>query len=82
MGLMLTNKETQEMAEELARRLHRDVEAVVTMALREKLAKTRTPEERNDMLSKIHDIVEEVSPLIQDLPDHGDLLYDDKGLPK
>ena len=90
MGITFTSLESQALAEELARRLQSDVEQAVTEAMREKLEKTksmelksvRTPEEQAAMLRKIQAIVEEVSPLLKDLPDVNDYLYDDLGLPK
>jgi antitoxin VapB len=78
MGLNIKNKETHRLARELARATGESVTVAVTKAIRERLERIRAVE-------RILKIARECAPLWKErfrTVDHGDLLYDEKGLPK
>jgi antitoxin VapB len=80
MGLNIKNEETHRMAEELAALTGQSMSAAVAEALREKLARIKT----NSVKERIAKIRREVAKELkgEPLPDHAELLYDDRGLPK
>jgi antitoxin VapB len=86
MSLNIKNPETYTLAAELARRLDISMTEAVTIALKDKLAATaRADEKKSARVRRILEIAQacasRLSPDVKAL-DHGDLLYDDQGLPR
>jgi antitoxin VapB len=80
MSLNIKNEETHRLAEELAQITGESMTAAVTEAVRERLARVK----RKGMAQRIMKIAKESAALLKGkpLPDHAELLYDEKGLPK
>lgn len=82
-ALNIKNEESVELARELAELTGESVTAAVTIAVRERIE--RISRERADRVKRILRLASEFA---RDLPeeykhvDHGDLLYDEFGLPK
>jgi len=68
------------MAQELAALTGESMTAAVTEAVRERLDRVK----KQGMVERIMKIAKESSALLkgEPLPDHGELLYDENGLPK
>ncbi len=84
MSLNIKNEDTHHMARELARATGESMTVAVSEAIRERLERVRG-KSKEDMLTRILRIAEECGPLWKEpyrSVDHGDLLYDEKGLPK
>lgn len=84
MGLNIKNEEAHRLAQELARVTGESMTAAVTTALRERLARVRE-KDGDGLLERLRAIVDDCAPRWKEPVrsiDHGDLLYDDKGLPK
>lgn len=84
MSLNIKNEETHRMARELARLTGESMTAAVNEAIRERLERVRS-KPKEDMLERIMKIARECGALWKEpyrSIDHGDLLYDEKGLPK
>ncbi len=84
MSLNIKNEETHRMARELARLTGESMTVAVNEAIRERLEQVRG-KSKKEMLERIMRIAEECGPLWKESYrsiDHGDLLYDEKGLPK
>ncbi len=84
MSLNIKNEDTHRMARELARATGESMTVAVSEAIRERLERVRG-KSKEDMLTRILRIAEECGPLWKEpyrSVDHGDLLYDEKGLPK
>ena len=86
MSLNIKNPHTHALAAGLARRLNVSMTEAVTLALEEKLARTdRGGAEHEARVRRILEIgracAERLSPEIKAL-DHGEMLYDARGLPK
>jgi antitoxin VapB len=84
MGLNIKNEETHRLAEELARLTGESMTAAVTQAVRERLARVRRDRgiglsER--LLAIGRDCAERLKEPYRSV-DHGDLLYDERGLPR
>jgi len=85
MGLNIKNDETYRLVKELAEATGESMTTAVTQAVREKL--DRIKGQRQDDF-RIDDILELARDIRERLPagyldvDHGDLLYDEHGLPK
>jgi len=82
MSLNIKNSEAHQLAAEIARSTGETLTAAVGQALRERHARLRTRGERADAaeLTRIAGLVTDhlAGPYVS----HGDLLYDDRGLPK
>jgi antitoxin VapB len=80
MSLNIKNEETHRLAEELAQITGESLTAAVTEAVRERLTRVK----RKGMAERIMKIAKESAALLKGkpLPDHAELLYDEKGLPK
>lgn len=80
MSMNIKSEKAHRLAEELATLTGQSMTAVVTEALEEKLSR----EKRNDIARRIRKIREECAVLLngERLPDPGELLYDEWGLPK
>ena len=78
MALNIKNEETYRLARELAELTGETMTEAVTVALRERL-------EREKLVKELHAIGEHCASLLSDGPsavEHGDFLYDERGLPK
>lgn len=42
----------------------------------------RTPEQKEALRRQIDALIDRLAPMLKNVPDHGDLLYDENGLPK
>lgn len=80
MSLNIKNEETHRLAQELAALTGESMSAAVTEAVREKLARIKS----GSIKEKISKIRREVAKELKGkpLPDHAELLYDERGLPK
>ena len=82
MSLNIKNEETCRLARELAELTGETITGAVTVALRERLERERVIAER---LRKMRAISKRCAALLRDGPsaiEHGDFLYDERGLPK
>ena len=86
MALQIKAPETIRLVEELARRTGEGAETVVQVALQERLARLRTPEEEAERRARVYALVHELAGYFKEAPemitDHGELLYGDDGLPR
>jgi antitoxin VapB len=83
MSLNIKDPEAHKLAALLAKETGETLTAAVTQALRERLDRVRRRRKRNAMLAEIHAISARSAAVLQGPPiDHGELLYDEKGLPK
>lgn len=80
MSLNIKNEETHRMAQELAAITGESLTTAVTQAVRERLVRMKS----KGIKERIEKIRREVARELkgESLPDHGELLYDEKGLPK
>ena len=84
MALNIKNPEAHRLAEELASETGESMTEAVTQALRERLSRVRRSgsERLADRLERIaKDCAAHLKEPFRSI-DHGDLLYDDKGLPR
>ncbi len=84
MGLNIKNKEAHRLAEELAKLTGESMTAAVTIAVRERLERVRREQSLSlaDRLLKIgKDCAAHLKEPLRSV-DHGDLLYDQRGLPR
>ena len=84
MSLNLKNQETHRLAQELAEKTGESLTTAVTVALRERLERLRQNEKGalSDRLLRIgKDCAAHLREPFLSI-DHGDLLYDERGLPK
>ena len=79
MGINIKNPETERLIRELAELTGEGQTEAVTVAVRERLDRTR----REGLAERLLAIARETAPLLKDMPDHAALLYDEEtGLPK
>lgn len=84
MSLNIKNEETHRLARELARLTGESMTTAVNEAIRERLERVRG-KSKEETLARILKIGRECAARLKEpyrSIDHGDLLYDDKGLPK
>ena len=84
MAMNIKNDEAQQLARELAKLTGETMTAAVTEALRERLSEFRSKEGRG-IAERLLQIGRECAAQLKEpyrSADHGDLLYDEKGLPK
>jgi antitoxin VapB len=84
MSLNIKNEETHRLARELARLTGESMTAAVNEAIRERLERVRGKSKKG-VADRIMKIAKECGPLWKEpfrTIDHGDLLYDQNGLPK
>lgn len=84
MSLNIKNEKTHQLARELARVTGESMTVAVNEAIRERLERVRC-NSREGMAERLMKIAKECGPLWKEpfrSIDHGDLLYDEKGLPK
>ena len=83
MGLNIKNEKTHRLVRQLARLTGESMTAAVEKAVQERLARVRGG--RSGMAEELLKIGRECAPLWKEpyrSMEHGDLLYDEKGLPK
>ncbi len=80
MGLNIKNEETHRLVQELASLTGESMTTAVTEAVRERLTRVKS----KGMAERIMKISRECGARLKGkpLPDHDELLYDEKGLPK
>lgn len=84
MALNIKNEETQKLARELARSTGEGITAAITHALRERLERIRGqrgPELSEELLKIGKDCAARLKEPYRSV-DHGELLYNEKGLPR
>jgi antitoxin VapB len=85
MSLNIKNAETYRLVRELAELTGESMTGAVTEAVRERLERIRRTEDKEGMAARLHAIAVDMNArLPADFFDieHGDLLYDEDGLPK
>jgi hypothetical protein len=86
MVLMIEAPETIRLVEELAQRTGEATETVVQVALQERLARLRTPEEEAERRARVYALVHELATAIKEsgvpLEDPDELLYGEDGMPR
>jgi antitoxin VapB len=84
MGLNIKNDEAHRLAEELSRLTGESLTAAVTVAVRERLERVRR-ERGKSLADRLLAIGKDCAPRLKEpfrSVDHGDLLYDEHGLPR
>lgn len=84
MGLNIKSQETCELASELARLTGETITGAITVALRERLDRERRVRDAARRLPAMRAIADRCARLLGSGPsafDHGDVLYDERGLP-
>jgi antitoxin VapB len=85
MSLNIKNEETHRLVRELADITGESMTEAVTEAVRERLERLREAKRREGMAERIHAIAADMRARLPDDffdVEHGDLLYDEYGLPK
>lgn len=85
MGLNIKNEETCRLAREVARLTGDTMTGAITAALRERLERERQRRHEDALAQELHAIGQRCAGLLKPGPsavEHGDLLYDERGLPK
>ena len=85
MSLNIKNEETCRLARELALLTGETMTGAITVALEEKLERERRERSVEARVRELHDIGQRCASLLRDGPsavEHGDLLYDEHGLPE
>jgi antitoxin VapB len=84
MGLNIKNPETHRLAGELAKRTGESMTEAVTTAVRERLDRVRREQEVS-LADRLMEIGQDCAKRLKEpfrSTDHGDLLYDERGLPR
>ena len=85
MGLSIKNKETCRLARELAQLTGETMTRAITVALRERLERMRREDSTEIRVQRLLAIGSRCAGMLDDGPaavEHGDFLYDERGLPK
>ena len=85
MGLNIKNDETCLLARDLARLTGESMTAAITVALRERLERERRQRDLNARTEELLAVGRRCAETLEPGPsaiEHGDLLFDDHGLPK
>ena len=85
MSLNIKNEETCRLAGELAHLTGETMTGAITASLKERLERERRQRGVNDRLRKMRAISERCARMLSDggpPVDHGELLYDERGLPR
>ncbi len=85
MSLNINDTETCRLADELARLTGETTTFAVTVALRERLERERRRRDATALAQELHAIGQRCAALLAPGPsavEHGDVLYDERGLPK
>jgi antitoxin VapB len=85
MTMNIKNQETHDLARELAELTGQSVTQAVTTALRAELERVRHDQDKAERLANLLELAEDMrsrmKPEFFEI-DHGDLLYDEQGLPR
>ena len=85
MSLNIKNEETCRLAKELAHLTGESMTGAITVALEERLERERRERSVEARVRELHAIGQRCARLLREGPsavDHGDFLYDERGLPK
>ncbi len=85
MSLNIKNEQTCRLARELARLTGETMTGAITVALQERLRREQRQRRADVVARDLQAIGQRCAKLLGDGPsavDHGDLLYDERGLPK
>ena len=85
MSLNIKNEETCRLAGELARLTGETMTGAITVAVRERLERERRERSVEARVQALREIAERCAKLLGPGPssvEHGDMLYDQRGLPK
>ena len=85
MGLSIKNKETCRLARELAHLTGETMTGAITVALRERLERMRREGSTETRVQRLLAIGSRCASMLDDGPaavEHGDFLYDERGLPQ
>ena len=85
MGLSIKNEETCRLARELAHLTGETMTGAITVALRERLERTRREEGTEIRVQRLLAIGRRCANMLGDGPsavEHGDFLHDERGLPR
>ena len=85
MSLNIKNEEACQLAGELAELTGETMTGAITVALRERLAREKRRHDVDARVQELHAIGQRCAKLVGEGPsslEHGDLLYDERGLPK
>ena len=85
MSLNIKNEETCSLARELASITGETMTGAITVALEERLVRERRERSLEARVQELHEIGQRCARLLRDGPsamEHGDLLYDERGLPR
>lgn len=85
MSLNIKSEEAHQLARELAQLTGETMTGAVTVALRERLARERRERSVEARMREIHAIGQRCASMMGDGPsavEHGDFLYDERGLPR
>ncbi len=85
MGLSIKNEETCRLARELAHLTGETMTGAITVALRERLERTRREEGTETRVQRLLAIGRRCANMLGDGPsavEHGDFLHDERGLPR
>ena len=85
MAMNIKNPETDRLAKELAELTGESMTAAVTEAVRERLERVRRGKPDPEKVERLMALAREMAPRIKEpwkSIDHGELLYDEKGLPR
>ena len=85
MSLNIKNEETCRLVRELAQLTGETMTGAITVALQERLERERRERSVEARVRELHAIGQRCARLLRDGPsavEHGDFLYDERGLPK
>ncbi len=85
MSINIKNKETCQLASELAQLTGETMTGAITVALRERLEREKSERSAEARVQRLLTIGKRCASMLGDGPsavEHGDLLYDERGLPK
>ncbi len=85
MGLNIKNDETYRLIEELSRVTGETMTAAITIAVRERLERIRGEKDGKSLAERLIAIGKDCAPRLKEpfkFADHGELLYDERGLPR
>lgn len=85
MSLNIKNDETCQLADELAKLIGETKTGAVTVALRERLEREKKLAQKESLAQRLYEIGQNCAALMGPGPsstEHGDFLYDERGLPK
>ena len=85
MGLNIKNEETCRLARELARLTGESMTGAITVAVRERLDREERQRTMEARLKRMREIADRCARLLGPGPsavEHGQMLYDERGLPK